>query len=76
MIPLIILSLKDLASPEMNKNPVFPSIIVSFEPPILLAIINFSIDCASTETLPKASGSTEADITKSETLYAKAISLQ
>ena len=65
---LKILSLNDLAFPASYKKPVFSSIIVSLEPPILLAIIGFSIDCASTATLPKASGSIEAEITISDTL--------
>ena len=56
-----ILSLNDLAFPASYKKPVFSSIIVSLEPPMLLAIIGFSIDCASTATLPKASGSVEAE---------------
>ena len=46
--------LKAFASPASYKKPVFPSIIVSLEPPISLAIIGFSIDCASTE--PEAFG--------------------
>ena len=46
--------LKDLAFPASYKKPVFSSIIVSLEPPILLAIIGVSIDCASTE--PEAFG--------------------
>ena len=66
--PRIIFLLKDSASPDLNKKPVFSSLIVSLDPPILLAIINFYIDCASTATLPKASGSIEADIIISETL--------
>ena len=57
---LNILLLNDLAFPASYKKPVFSSIIVSLEPPMLLAIIGFSIDCASTATLPKASGSVEA----------------
>ena len=51
-----------------NNKPVFSFIIVSFDPPILLAIISFSIDCASTATLPNASGSIEAEMIISETL--------
>ena len=42
---------------------------------MLLAIITFSIDCASTATLPNASGSVDAEITKSDILYAKGINL-
>ena len=53
---LNILLLNDLAFPASYKKPVFSSIIVSLEPPMLLAIIGFSIDCASTATLPKAFG--------------------
>ena len=49
---------------------------VSFDPPILLAIIGFPIDCASTATRPKASGSIEAETTTSAKEYAKGISLQ
>ena len=60
---LNILLLNDLAFPASYKKPVLSSIIVSLEPPMLLAIIGFSIDCASTATLPKASGSVEAEIT-------------
>ena len=41
----------------------FDGEIVSFEPPISLAITGTSIDWASTETLPKASGSIEAETT-------------
>ena len=63
-----ILLLNDLAFPASYKKPVFSSIIVSLEPPMLLAIIGFSIDCASTATLPKASGSVEAETIISETL--------
>ena len=54
--------------PVSNRNPVLLFVIVSLDPPILLAIITFSIDCASTATLPNASGSIEAETTKSETL--------
>ena len=50
---------KETALPLSNKIPLLLSIIVSFEPPILLAIIGYLIDCASTETLPKDSGSIE-----------------
>ena len=39
--------------------------IVSLEPPRLLAIIGFSIACASTDTRPNASGSIEAETTTS-----------
>ena len=60
--------LKDFELLDSNKKPVFSSITVSLEPPILLAIIGFSIDWASTATLPKASGSIDADTTISETL--------
>ncbi len=60
--------LNDFALLDSNKKPVFSSIIVSLDPPISLAIIGFSIDWASTATLPKASGSIDADITISETL--------
>ena len=49
--------LNALGFPASNKKPVLLFMIVSFEPPMLLAIIGFSIDCASTDTLPKASGS-------------------
>ena len=68
VIALIIFSLKDFALPDSNKKPVFSFIIVSFDPPILLAIISFYIDCASTATLPNASGSMEGEITISEIL--------
>ena len=67
VIARIIFLLKEFGSPESNKNPVFSFIIVSFDPPILLAIINFSIDCDSTATRPKASGSIEGELTISET---------
>ena len=40
----IIFSLNNFALLESNKKPVFSSTTVSFEPPILLAIIGFSID--------------------------------
>ena len=65
--PLIVL-LNDKELPDSNKKPVFSFSTVSLEPPILLAIIIFSIDCASTATRPKASGSIDDDITISETL--------
>ena len=61
-----IFSLNLFAFPASNKKPVFSLIIVSLDPPMLLAIIGFSIDCASTETLPNDSGSIEAEITTSE----------
>ena len=64
----IIFSLKDSAFPDSNKKPVLSLIIVSFHPPISLAIIGFFIDCASTATLPKASGSIEAETIISEIL--------
>ena len=64
----IIFLLSEVASPESNKIPVFPLIIVSLDQPILLAIINFFIDCASTATLPNASGSIDAETTISDTL--------
>ena len=67
VIARIIFLLKDFASPDSNKKPVFSFIIVSFYPPILLAMINFSIDCDSTATRPKVSGSIEGEITISET---------
>ena len=66
--PRIIFLLRDSASPDLNKKAVFSSLIVSLDPPMLLAIIYISIDCASTATLPKASGSIEADTIISETL--------
>jgi len=54
--------------PASNKSPVLLSIIVSFDPPKLLAKIGFCIDWASTEIRPKASGSIDGDTTKSEIL--------
>ena len=53
-----------LGSSNLYKKPDFLFKTVSFEPPILLAIIGLPIDWASTATLPKASGSIEADIIK------------
>ena len=47
---------KSFASLFLNKKPVLSFIIVSFEPPISLAITGSSIAWASTATLPKASG--------------------
>ena len=44
-----------------NKNPVLFSFIVSFDPPILLATIGFFIAWASTDILPKASGSIDEE---------------
>ena len=57
----IIFLLNSSGFPASNKKPVLSLTIVSFEPPILLAIIGFSIDCASTDTRPNASGSIEAE---------------
>ena len=50
----------------LNKKPVLPLIIVSLDPPKLLAKMGLLIDWASTETLPKASGSIEEETTTSE----------
>ena len=72
----IIFLLKVIGLPDSNKNPVISFRIVSLDPPISLAIIGFSIDWASIATLPKASGSIEAETTISETLYANGMFLQ
>ena len=53
----------------IKKIPIISSLLlitVSFDPPMLLAIIGFPIDWASTEILPKASGSIEAETTTSD----------
>ena len=55
-----------LGSSYLYRKPVFLSIIVSLDPPILDAIIGFCIACASTATLPKASGSTDEETTTSD----------
>ena len=68
--------LNEIEFPASNKNPVLSLIIVYFDPPILLAIIGFSIDWASTEILPKASGSIEEETTMFEILYAEGMCLQ
>ena len=65
---LKIVLLNDEGFPDSNRKPVFSSSIVSLEPPILLAMIIYSIDCASTATRPKASGSIDDDMIISETL--------
>jgi len=72
----IIFLLNDAGFPASNKKPVLSLAIVSLDPPILLAIIGYSIDWASTETLPKASGSIDEETTKSEILYAKGMCSQ
>ena len=64
----MIFLLNEPASPDSNNNPVFSFKIVSFDPPILLAMVIFYIDCDSTATLPKASGSIDAETIISETL--------
>ena len=43
--------LKDLAFPDSNKKPVFSSIIVSLEPPILLAITGFLFESGNAKSL-------------------------
>ena len=60
------LNLRILMRPVLPSS--FSSSIVSLEPPILLAMIIFSIDCASTATRPNASGSIDDDMIISETL--------
>ena len=63
----VIFLLKDFEFPDSNKNPVLLFTIVSLDPPMSLAIIGFFIDCASTATLPNASGSIDVETTISET---------
>ena len=58
---------------DLNSHPVFLSITVSIDPPIALANIGFSIAWASMLTLPKASGSIDAETTKLAKAYARAI---
>ena len=60
----IIVSAKACESPLLNKKPVLSLTTVSLDPPMSLAITGFYIDWASTETLPKASGSIEQEQTK------------
>ena len=59
---------KEYTIKVINNKPVLLSTIVSIDPPILLATIGFFIDCASTDILPKASGSIDAETTTFETL--------